>query len=136
MEAVLDIVRLIGPEFSDTADSVILNWINLCKPLVSKKVFGDLYEQALAYMVCHRIKLAGGGASTYGEHGTIGDAFGGVGSVSDGGSSISFNTSGALNGMADSEYSLTLYGTQFLHLRQLVVVPIHIAGELDNAILR
>lgn len=54
MSKTLQIVRLVATEFEDLSDETIEMWIDLTKPLISKKVFGKLYEQALALLTAHR----------------------------------------------------------------------------------
>lgn len=125
----IDIVRLIGAEFAAVKDEDLAKWIEICRPMVSKKQFGELYEQALAYLVCHKLKMAGKGESPLGELGTIGIGFA-VGSVSEGGSSISFGANQASNLAADAELGLTVYGVQYLQLRRMVIIPIHVSGEV------
>ena len=121
----IEIVRLVGAEFSGIQDSDIEKWIEICRPMVSKKQFGKLYEQALAYLVCHKLKMHGNGENPLGDIGTIGIGFA-VGSVSEGGSSVSFGASQSSNLVTDAELGLTVYGLQFLSLRRMVVIPIHI----------
>lgn len=125
----IDIIRLIGDEFSSIPDSKIEQWIEVTRPMISKKQFGKLYEQALAFLVCHRLKMSGEGNNPLGDIGNVGVGFG-LSSVSEGGSSISFNTSSGANIVPDAELGLTSYGIQYLSLRRMVVVPIHCGGEL------
>ncbi len=124
----LEIIRLTCPEFNNISDEVIEKWLEIVKPMVSKKQFGKLYEQGLAYLVCHKLKLAGNGENPLGELGTYGMGFG-VASVSEGGSSISFGANQTSNLAKDAELGLTIYGLQFLQLRRSVIVPIHSGGE-------
>ena len=126
----VEIIRLIGKEFEAVPDEELGLWIEIARPMVSRKQFGKLYEQALAYLVCHKLKMAGNGESPLGELGTIGIGFA-VGSVSEGGSSISFGANQASNLAADAELGLTVYGVQFLQLRRMVIIPIHIGGEME-----
>lgn len=126
----IEIIRLIGTEFAAVKDEDLEKWIEVVRPMVSKKQFGKLYEQAIAYLCCHKLKMAGKGESPLGELGTIGIGFA-VGSVSEGGSSISFGANQASNLAADAELGLTVYGVQFLQLRRLVIIPIHCSGELE-----
>ena len=128
MQAV-EIIQMIGTEFSEMDASEIGVWVELCKPLVSKKVFGKTYEMALALMVCHKMKMNGLGESQMGAIGSIANGFA-VSSISDGGTSISFAASGAGNLTTDAEYALTVYGSQYLQLRKTFVVPIVITGGL------
>lgn len=126
---IIDAIHLIGPEFDDLALNQLEHWVELTSPLVSKKLFGNLYEQAVAYLTCHKMKMAGlGAASPLGDVGTIGVGFA-VGSVSEGGSSISFGANQSSNLMTDAELGLTAYGVQFLTLRRSVIVPIRCSGE-------
>jgi len=125
---VIETIRLVGTEFSTMQDSVIQQWIEITQPMVSKKQFGKLYEQALAYLVCHRLKMSGHGTNPLGELGTIGIGFA-VGSVSEGGSSISFGANQSSNIVTDAELGLTVYGVQYLSLRRMAIVPIRCGAE-------
>ena len=125
MSKTLQIVRLVATEFEDLSDETIEMWIDLTKPLISKKVFGKLYEQALALLTANRLKMSGYGDS---QLGTVGDALR-VGSYSEGETSIGFTVSQQTNLLADAELALTPYGLQFLSLRRLVIIPIRSAGE-------
>lgn len=130
-----DYVRMIGPEFNTVGDDVICDWIEFCRPFVSKKQFGNMFNQAMAYFVCHRMKMAGLGVNilsgmTGSSSGDIGTGYSAT-SVSDGGTSISFASSGVGNTTTDAELAQTVYGAQFLQIRKMVVVPIHISGESD-----
>lgn len=129
MEAI-EIIRLAGKEFAGIGNADLEKWIELTRPMVSRKQFGKLYEQALAYLVCHKLKMAGYGDNPLGELGAIGTGFA-VGSVSEGGSSISFGANQASNLAADAELGLTNYGVQYLQIRRSVIVPIHCSGERD-----
>ena len=124
----LEIVRLVGGEFDNEDDAALEQWIELVRPYVSKEKFGKLYEQAIAYLVCHFMKSAGKGEDTMGEMGRMGLSAGanGIASISDGGSSISFANIGQAFTNADSVFSTTTYGRQFLALLRLVIVPITI----------
>ena len=130
MEA-MEIIRLTATEFELVDDETVEKWIEIVRPMVSKKQFGDLYEQALAYLVCHKLKMAGQGVNPLGDQiGNIGAMGFAVGSVSEGGSSISFGANQSSNLAKDAELALTAYGLQFLQLRRMVIVPIHCSGEL------
>lgn len=124
----IEYIKMVSEEFSEYPEDKIERWIEFCRPMVSRKQFGNLYEQALALFVCHKMKMAGLGENALGELGKIGNAFA-ASSVSDGGSSISFATGGVGNLTADAEFTMTVYGTQFLQLRRMAIVPIHVGGE-------
>lgn len=129
MTAIIKKIRLIGDEFKGESDTVLEEWIEFVRPMVSKKQFGKLYEQAIALLVCHKLKIAGKGESPIEG---IGNPIGiglTVGSVSEGGSSVSFGANAASMLAKDAELGLTIYGTQFLSLRRMVIVPIHCGGE-------
>ena len=122
------IIRLIGGEFHDVSDEDLGDWIKVVRPMVSKKQFGRLYEQALAYLVCHKMKMSGLGESPLEELGNIGIGFA-VSSVSEGGSSVSFGVNQGAVIAKDAELGLTSYGVQYLSLRRLAIIPIRCAGE-------
>lgn len=128
----IEMIRVIGTEFSEVSESVLDSWIEIVSPMVSRKQFGNLYTQAIAYLVCHNMKLAGlgedatGGLAAIGASGSHGIS---VASVSDGGTSLSFNSGAGAWTFADAELSLTVYGAKYLQLRHMCVVPIHIRGE-------
>lgn len=126
----IEIIRLIGTEFESMDDEALEKWIELAKPWVSKKQFGKLYEQAIAYLVCHKLKMAGYGENPLGDNVKIGAGFS-IGSVSEGGSSVSFGANQSSNLTPDAELGLTVYGVQFLQLRRSVIVPIHCSGESE-----
>ena len=72
--------------------------------------------------------IAGKGESPLGELGAVGIGLT-VGSVSEGGSSVSFGANAASMLTKDAELGLTTYGVQYLSLRRMVVVPIRCGGE-------
>ena len=123
----VEMVRLVsGTEFENMSDDDIGKWIEFIKPFVSKKQFGQLYERAIALMVCHKLKMAGYGEDSLGALGKIGNSFV-ASSVSDGGSSISFANGGAGNIATNAEYGMTIYGMQYLQLLKSAIIPINIA---------
>lgn len=123
--------RLVASEFAGVDNKTVKSWMELTAPLVSRKKFKNLYDQSLALLTAHRMKLSGayeaaseeGGSSI----GSIADSLR-VASYSEGSTSISFNNSvSALTN--DAELALTVYGTQYLTLRRMVIMPITSAGE-------
>ena len=125
MEDAVRIFRLVATEFDALNDETVEAWLNLTAPLISKKVFGKLYDQAIALLTAHRLKMAGYGNNQYGS---VGDALR-VGSYTEGETSVSFNVNQGTNLMADAELALTPYGLEYLTLRRLVVISIRSAGE-------
>jgi hypothetical protein len=134
MIAPLAIFRVIAPEFSTVDDATVNAWLDLTAPLVSRKRFGKMYEQSLALLTAHRIKTVNAGSEDTASDGL--DSIGGVGaafkvaSYSSGGESVSFYN-GALSQKlsSDAEFSQTVYGVQYLTLRDLHTISIISAGE-------
>lgn len=126
----LEIFRVVAPEFSKLADDEVETMVELCEPLVSKRRFGRVYNQALALLAAHRFKLAGKGESVLGSGAGAAGATAGFGlaSVSEGSTSVSFNNANVNTG-DDSWYALTTYGMEFLNLRRIFIMSITSAGE-------
>lgn len=125
MMKALQIFRLVATEFQSLNDDTVENWLDLTSPFISKKRFGKLYEQALALLTAHRLKMAGYGDS---DLGTVGDSLR-VASYSEGETSVSFSVNQQTNLLADAELALTSYGLEFLSIRRMVIIPIRSAGE-------
>ncbi len=126
MEA-LTIIRTIMKEFCEVPDEEVEFYLSLAEPLISKRRFGKLYPQTLAYLSAHKMKLAGLGESVGSTSGTIGSTIG-LSSVSEGGTSVSFSNNQIGNTTVDAEYGLTVYGLQFLQIRRNCIIPIISAG--------
>ncbi len=128
MEA-FDIIRKTMKEFSAVTDDDVKIYINLSAPLVSKKRFGNLYEQAVAYLAAHRMKMDGRGVTVC-SFGSMGNMIG-ISSISEGEVSVSFtNSQSSSASSSDSELGLSVYGVQFLQLRRSCIVPILCSGEV------
>lgn len=121
----LEVFRFVAKEFGDIVDSDIEKYMGLYAPLISKKRFGESYEQALAYLTAHNLKMNGYGNV---ENGTIADALR-VGSYSEGETSISYTTNQQTNLTVDAEYALTVYGLKFLTLKRNAIIPIINSAE-------
>ena len=117
-------LRILAPEFKEVSDDDLDLWVSLAKPFVSKKQFGKLYPHALAYLAAHMMKLSGLGDETYG---TVADAMR-LASVSEGNTSISFNTGAYTSDTIDAELGLTPYGIGYRRIRGICIVPITVAG--------
>ena len=122
----LEIFRLVAKEFETVSDDEVNGWIALTKPLISKRIFGQVYNQAVSLLTAHRMKVSGSYASSD-EVTNQTNAFG-VSSYSEGDTSVSFNVSN-ISTADDSWYALTSNGLQFLELRRLYIIPIRSAGE-------
>ena len=119
------IIRATMGEFSDVPDDTVKTFISLAEPLISKKRFGKMYPQALAYLAAHKMKMSGLGKSI--GIGSIGDTIG-LSSVSEGETSVSFSNNQAGNTTADSEFGLTVYGMQYLQIKRKCIITIVSAG--------
>lgn len=122
----IETLRLLAPEFSSMGDEVIAQWLELSTPLISLKRFGNTYNQALALITAHKLKMAGYGDNS---NGTIGDTLR-VGSYSEGETSIGYTVNQGTNLLNDAEFTLTTYGLQYLSLRRARIIPIVSAGEV------
>lgn len=121
----LEIFRFVAKEFDNISDEDIKKYMELSAPMISKRRFGEAYDQALTYLTAHNLKMNGYGKQ---ENGTIGDALR-VGSYSEGETSISYTTNQQTNLQVDAEYALTVYGLKFLTLKRNAVIPIISSGE-------
>lgn len=128
MEA-FEIIRNTMNEFDKVPDDKVRIFISLVESLISRKKFGKMYEQALAYMAAHKMKLSGLGSTTIG--GTIGDTIG-LSSISEGETSVSFSNNQSANITSDAEFGLTMYGIQFLQIRKRCVLTIVTAGGVNH----
>lgn len=132
--SVLKIFRIIATEFNAVADDVVMAWIELTSPLVSKRRFTNLWAQALALYTAHRMKMANVGVTSgddpLADVGSIG-----VGNLmrvtnfSEGEVSVGFNQNTGQYTETDAELALTPYGIQYLTLRRMRTIPIVSAGE-------
>lgn len=135
MATSLEIFRFVATEFKAVDDDTVLDWLDLSAPFVSRKRFGKMYQQALALLTAHRMKTANVGVSESASDGDLSDVGGvgtafKVGSYSSGGESVSFNSAVLTAKISpDAEYTQTVYGVQYLTLRNLNVIPITNAGE-------
>ena len=128
---VADMVRVIGGgEFDNTSPEEIQFWDDFVSPMLNKKRLGKLYDQAKALLICHKLALNGKAENGLGALGQVKNSYTAT-SISDGGTSISFASVGAGNLSANAEYGMTAYGTQFLQLLRMAIVPIMCSGEDD-----
>ena len=139
---VIDMIRMLSAEFRDMPDEDLEMWVEFVRPMVSKKLFGNLYNQALAYLVCHKMTMSGVGAqlssdgseSSFEDLKSLSSLGFSVKSISEAGNSISFGNDGlslasSSGSKADADLALSPYGIQFLALKKMVIVPIRISGE-------
>ncbi len=130
MEA-LELIRTTMTEFAEVEDKTIQIFLSLAESMISRRRFGKLYPQALAYLSAHKMKLAGLGTAVGGSTGCIGDTIG-LSSISEGETSMSFSNNQTGNTTVDAEYGLTLYGMQFLQLKRSCILTILSRGVSDG----
>lgn len=129
MEA-FEIIRETMLEFSDITDERLRLHISLAEPLISRKKFGNLYQQALACLVAHQMKVNG-----FGKQAVCGISLGDMSgysaiSISEGKTSVSLTSSQKSESGASSgnDYGITSYGRQFQQIRSRCIVPVVSAG--------
>lgn len=122
--------RVLATEFAAVDDETVNGWLELTAPLVSRRRFKKLYDQALALLTAHRMKVSGAFDETADGDGSMGGISAGlrVSSYSEGSTSVSFNNSVSML-EDDAELTLTAYGTQYRTLLRMVIVPIMSSGE-------
>jgi hypothetical protein len=123
------ILRGIAAEFKDVPDAVVDVWLSMTEPLVSKRKFGRIWDQALALLTAHRMKLSGVGLDPANDplSEVNGIGVGGlmrVANYSEGEVSIGFNHNLTQYTEDDAELGLTVYGIQYLTLRRMKIMPI------------
>ena len=64
MDDVLQVFRVIAPEFANLSDTQVTEIMTLFAPMVSKKTFGTKWNLALAYFTAHILALNGVYAQT------------------------------------------------------------------------
>jgi hypothetical protein len=124
IKKIVDTVRMLSLEFSAVESGVVEAYIEAFFPLIGRKVFGDKYFLAMAFLVMHKMKIAGLGDS---EKGTVDDSLR-FSSISVGNESVSFNNGASASTAVDTEYTLTSYGRQFLDIKQRVIISVHVGG--------
>ena len=124
---VLSIFRLIAPEFKDVADDIVKQWIALTVPLVSRRRFRAVYDQALALRSAHRMEMSNKGLNAAKVEALLG-GLSNVSSYKQGQRSVSFDTSASDFSGEEDDLTLTKYGVQYLTLQREKVMPIVSAG--------
>lgn len=121
----LKLFRLLAPDLSTVDDETVIIMLELCGPMISKERFGDLYDQALVYLVAHRLLytnlIANGGAGSAKlisghivseKEGDLARSFG----------SVSGNGNGATSYIDNLDK--TSYGLEFKRIRDMCILPI------------
>lgn len=124
----LGLLRIIAPEFKNVEDTIANEWIELTQQLVSQTAFGNRYQQAVAYLTAHRMKMAGLGET--GIFGSMSERTGVV-SYTEGSTSVSFGNNTGITG-SDACLSMTSYGMEYLRLQQ-TIIPIMVRRDEDGS---
>lgn len=134
--SILETFRLLCKDFSDVGDEEVSNYLSIFAPMVSKKKFRSNYNLALVYYVAHKMAMDGLGKTSENSLGaaiSVSDvaaySAAGVTAVKDGETSISFLAGSSESGKsgADAEYEKTVYGRQYMAIRDSCIVPITIS---------
>lgn len=130
-EQFLRVFHALIPEM-EANDDTVLEMRDLSAPMVSKKRFGDLYVQALCYLVAHRLAvqeiIAADGAGGDGSSGALSTRLmaGAVTSEKEGDLQRSYGAAGvSSNDGATSGIDLldkTAYGAEFKRIRSMCIV--------------
>lgn len=120
----LELFRKIAPELDTLDDEEVNDVLCFIGDIVSKKQFGKVYDRAVALLTAHQLTLQNiirndenGGAATSITAGAVTSEREGDLQRSYGGVSSSSNA-------ADDLLKKTVYGLQYLALRDLFIVPV------------
>ena len=126
-----NVFRIVAPEYKDIEDEIVETWIDLTAPMVSKRQFRKAWTQAVALLTAHRMKLAGYGSEADDALADINNLHAGglmrISNVSEGDTSVAFNTQTGQYTAADAELGMTIYGIQYLQLRRKYIITINIS---------
>jgi hypothetical protein len=103
------IVKVLGPEFKERADSVIQTFLDIAALKMDPDVWGDKYNFGMAYLAAHLMAMSrreGIGGSVVREQ--VGE--------------ISQSFSSPISDGRHDQYLATSYGAEFLSLRNSVVI--------------
>ncbi len=118
MSAGLDLIRIIGDEFSGVIDATVETFLEVASQQSNAAAWGAVYTQAMSYLAMHMMAQNGLGSGS--AHSGTGSHGGGVASVKVGDISVGFgyasSASGAV-GATDADLLETSYGRRYLALR-------------------
>lgn len=117
--------RMLATDLADVNDDIVQTMLDMYAPHLSKKVFGDLYDQALVYYVAHHMVMH----ETIANSGsTSGSAVAGqITSEREGDLSRSYGSGGSASSAStgyDGSLGKTAYGMEFMRLRSMVSVGV------------
>ena len=121
----ITVFRLTIPAMSDVSDAELILDFSIYGDYVSERRFGRLYPKALSFFVAHMRTLNTMIANAEGGAGNVNLTAGGLTSEKEGQLARGYasTTSAALGSAGDDLLKKTLYGQQFLMLRDMVIAP-------------
>ena len=124
VKAIIRTIRDIAVEFKNVEARTLRRFIEIYAPMCGSKPTGNLYHLAMAYLICHQMKMSGMGDNRFG---TVDEAMR-YSSVSEGRVSVSFNSGMTSTADTDSEFTKTAYGTRYLSVIRRCVIPLRCGG--------
>jgi hypothetical protein len=123
METIV-IFRMIAGEFISIGDDEVNKWIAMARPMVNSRRFGLLYNNAIALMAAHLMKLNLPSEDADSPANAIL-----IDTYKEGDTSIKYNVDSFTKLNPDAQLTLTKYGLQFRSIRDSVTIGITSAGE-------
>jgi len=117
VKGIIRVIRSVAPEFKKVPSREIEDFIMIFYLLVGRRQYGAFWTLAMAYIICHKMKMQGLGDNTYG---TIAESMR-VASVGEGDVSVSYRIPNAAELGANAEFLNTIYGRMFLSIRYRAV---------------
>lgn len=99
------------PEFNDLEETFVTLWLNRSAARVNKKTFGNTYEDAVYYLLGHKLSLHKLGLANGGEERGV------LSSETEGDISASYSPVSSTMVSNNTNYTTTQYGREFLTLR-------------------
>lgn len=122
-EKFIALFRTLAPDLQDVTDTMVLAMRDIVAPTISVSKFGDLYDQALAYLIAHKLTVQ----KIISEQGATATELtaGGIVSEKEGDLSRSYGSKQS-NVAGGSCYidslQKTVYGQEFLNIRNMRIV--------------
>lgn len=128
IEELIATFRLTVPAMSDVTDEELASDFSVYGDYVSEERFGKLYAKALSYFVAHMRTLNTMIASADGNAGDSALTAGSLTSEKEGQLARTYGASASASSgsTGDDLLKKTLYGQQFLLLRDMAIVPVAI----------
>lgn len=121
-QRILTLIRMLAPDLNDITDNIVEAAIDITRPHVWKVRFGVFYNEALAYLVAHRLKLHQMISETGSDSGSV--VGGAITSESEGDLSRGYGSAGGSNKGYTDTLDKTVYGLEFQRIRDMCVVGV------------